>query len=153
MTDVAAHVDDLRIAVGETEALAAITAELYDRQDWSGADPFHVERLACLLGLLSKSATAAMAAFHRLHGAVADAQPTPAGERCDYRRHGQRRVDEPSTAAAAGAPSGKYKRTLGPALHAGWQDRRPGRLASAALKRGEELVAFARRPRSRAVAR
>jgi hypothetical protein len=46
MTDVAAQLDKLRIAVGETEALAAVTAESYDRQDWSGADLLHVERLA-----------------------------------------------------------------------------------------------------------
>jgi hypothetical protein len=39
-----------------------------------------VERLASLLGLIAKAASAAMAAFHRLHGAVADAQPAPAGE-------------------------------------------------------------------------
>ena len=84
MRDVVAHLDKLRIAVGETEALAAVTAESYDRQDWSGADLLHVERLANLLGLISKSASVAMAAFHRLHVAVADAQPAPAGERWDY---------------------------------------------------------------------
>jgi hypothetical protein len=43
-----------------------------------------VERLASVLGLISKSASVAMAAFHRLHGAVADAHPAPAGERWDY---------------------------------------------------------------------
>jgi hypothetical protein len=32
MTGVAAHLDDLRIAVGETEALATVTAESFDRQ-------------------------------------------------------------------------------------------------------------------------
>jgi hypothetical protein len=84
MTDVACELDRLRIAVGETEALAAVTVESYDRQDWTGADPLHVDRLASLLGLISKSATATVAAFHRLHGAVADAQPAPAGERWDY---------------------------------------------------------------------
>jgi hypothetical protein len=84
MTDVAAELDALRIALGETEALAAVTAESYDRQDWDDADPLHAERLASLLGLISRSASAAMAAFHRLHGAVADAQPAPAGERWDY---------------------------------------------------------------------
>lgn len=84
MTDVATQLDALRIAVGETEALAAVTAESYDRQDWDGADPAHVDRLASLLGLISKSAAATMAAFHRLHGAVADASPAPVGERWDY---------------------------------------------------------------------
>jgi hypothetical protein len=57
-----------------------VTAESYDRQDFDGADPLYVERLASLLGLTSKAASAAMAAFHRLHGAVADVQPAPAGE-------------------------------------------------------------------------
>ena len=76
--------DRLRIAVGETEALAAVTAESYDCQDWDGADPAHVDRLASLLGLISKSAAATMAAFHRLHGVVADASPAPSGERWDY---------------------------------------------------------------------
>jgi hypothetical protein len=84
MTDVAAQLDALRIVVGETEAIAAVTAESYDRQDWTGADPIHVDRLASLLGLIAKSASAAMTAFHRLHGAVADAQPAPAGEPWGY---------------------------------------------------------------------
>ena len=34
MNDVATHLDDLRIALGETEALAAVTAESNDHQDW-----------------------------------------------------------------------------------------------------------------------
>lgn len=83
MSAVATHLGDLRIAIGETQALAAVTVESYDRQDWGDADPLHVERLASLLGLISKSASTAMAALHRLHGTVADAQPAPAGERCD----------------------------------------------------------------------
>jgi hypothetical protein len=84
MMDLAGRLDQLRIAVGETEALAAVTAESYDRQDWSGADLLHVERLASLLGLISKSASGAMTAFHRLHGAIADAQRAPEGEYWDY---------------------------------------------------------------------
>ena len=82
MSAVAAELDALRIAVAETEALAAVTVEAYDRQDWD--DSLHVERMASLLGLLSRSASGALAAFHRLHGAVADAQPAPAGEAFDY---------------------------------------------------------------------
>jgi hypothetical protein len=84
VSDVATHLDGLRIAVAETEAFAAVTAESYDRQDWDDADPLHVERLASLLGLIARSASGALAAFHRLHGAVADAQPAPAGERWDH---------------------------------------------------------------------
>ncbi|HEU5275128.1 MAG TPA: hypothetical protein VFU97_15815 [Xanthobacteraceae bacterium] len=84
MSDVASGLDALRIALGETEALAAVTAEAYDRQDRDDDDPLHDERMASLLGLISKSATGALAAFHRLHSAVADAQPAPAGERWDH---------------------------------------------------------------------
>lgn len=83
MSDVAGELDQLRIALGETEALAAVTAEAYDRQDWD--DALHGERMASLLGLISKSASGALSVFHRLHAAVADAQPAPAGERWDYR--------------------------------------------------------------------
>ena len=85
MSDVAGELDQLRIALGETEALAAVTAEAYDRQDWDDADPLHAERMASLLGLISKSASDALSVFHRLQAAVADAQPAPAGERWDYR--------------------------------------------------------------------
>jgi hypothetical protein len=88
MSDVATHLDGLRIALGETEALAAVTAEAFDRQEWDDADPLHVERMASLLGLISRSATGALAAFHRLHSAVADAQPAPAGERWDHEGKG-----------------------------------------------------------------
>jgi hypothetical protein len=84
MSAVAGELDQLRIAVAETEALAAITAEAYDRQDWDDADPIYVERLASLLGLIARSASGALAAFHRLHGAVADAQPARSGEAFDY---------------------------------------------------------------------
>jgi hypothetical protein len=85
---VAGEMDQLRIAVSETEALAAVTAEAYDRQDWDGADGLHVERLASLIGLISRSASGALAAFHRLHGAVADAAPAPAGEVWDHEGKG-----------------------------------------------------------------
>jgi hypothetical protein len=40
--------------------------------------------MASLLGLIARSASSALSAFHRLHGAVADATPAPAGERWDY---------------------------------------------------------------------
>jgi hypothetical protein len=84
VSDVAGELDQLRIALGETEALAAVTVESYDRQDWD--DALHVERLSYMPGLIWKSVTAAMEAFHRLHGAIADAQPVPApaGVQWDY---------------------------------------------------------------------
>ena len=79
--DLPARLDALRIAVGEVDVLATVTTDVYDGADWSGSDPEVVDRVACLLGLISRSATSAVTAFHRLHTAVADAQPAPADER------------------------------------------------------------------------
>jgi hypothetical protein len=78
------EMDDLRIALGEVDALSLVTADAYDREDWIRPDSVLVERIASLLGLISKSAGDAMAAFHRLHAAIADAAPAPAGEAFDY---------------------------------------------------------------------
>lgn len=84
MTGVAAPLDELRIALGEVNILATLTAGAYDSEDWDESDPDIADGIASLLGLIKKSAADAMAAFHRLHGAIADAQPAPAGERWDY---------------------------------------------------------------------
>jgi hypothetical protein len=78
-----ARLDALRGAVGEVDVLASITTDVYDGADWGGSDPEVVDRVACLLGLISRSAASAVTAFHRLHAAVADAQPAPTGERWD----------------------------------------------------------------------
>ena len=94
MSDVAAHLDDLRIALGEVDILAILTAGAFDAEDWVDPDPDTVEGVASLLGLIKKSAAAAKAAFHRLHGAIADAQPAPAGERWDTEGRGT--APEPS---------------------------------------------------------
>ena len=98
MTGVAGELDQLRIALGEVEALATVTTATYDSADWVESDPATVDRIALLLGLISKSATAALAAYHRLHGAIADAMPAPAGETWDD-SDGTR--DEPAGAASA----------------------------------------------------
>jgi hypothetical protein len=84
MTGVAAPLDDLRIALTEVDTLAALTTIAFDDADWMEPDSAVVERIACLLGLIEKSSFAAMGAFHRLHGAVADAQPARSGEAFDY---------------------------------------------------------------------
>jgi hypothetical protein len=81
--DLSARLDALRVAIGEVDTLASVTADVYDGADWGGSDPEVVDRVACLLGLISRSATSAVTAFHRLHTAVADAQPAPTGERWD----------------------------------------------------------------------
>ncbi|HET7505249.1 MAG TPA: hypothetical protein VFK02_29725 [Kofleriaceae bacterium] len=71
--------------MSEVDVLASVTTDVYDKADWGGADPEDVDRVACLLGLISRSATSAVTAFHRLHAAVADALPASAGERWDDR--------------------------------------------------------------------
>jgi hypothetical protein len=84
MTGIAEPLDDLRIALGEVDVLSILTAATYDEAGRMDPDPGAIDAVATLLGLIKKSATAALAAYHRLHGAVADAQPAPAGERRDY---------------------------------------------------------------------
>ena len=83
MTGVAEQLDELRIAIGEVDVLATLTTAAYDSAEWSEPDPAVVERIASLLSRISKSATAARAALHRRHGAVAGAQPASADERWD----------------------------------------------------------------------
>ncbi len=88
MSQVATQLDELRISLSEVDVLAALTRTVFDEADWSGSDPAVVDAVATLLGLIEKSSFAAMAAFHRLHGAIADTQPAPAGERWDHEGHG-----------------------------------------------------------------
>ena len=100
MSRVAGEMDALRISLAETEVLSTLTTAAYDSADWGDADPAIVDRIGTLLGLIEKSATAALAAFHRLHGAVADAQPAPAGEAWDY-SEGTAPGGDPASAASA----------------------------------------------------
>jgi hypothetical protein len=82
-SDLAKHLDAVRISVGEVDALASLAVRSFDDADWRGADSILVERMAYVLGVVARSATAAVGAFHRLTVAVVDAQPAPAGERWD----------------------------------------------------------------------
>ena len=102
MTSIAEPLDELRIALGEVDVLATVTAGAFDAEDWVDPDPDAVEGVASLLGLIRRSATAAKAAFHRLHSAVADAQPVPAaaGVQWDY-RDGTAPGGEPASVAPA----------------------------------------------------
>lgn len=77
----ARQLDTLRIAVGEVDALAAVTEWWYGQED---DEQDHAERVLYLLGVMARSARAAVAAVDRFHVTVADAQPAPAGERWDY---------------------------------------------------------------------
>ena len=84
MTDIAAPLDALRIAVAEVEALAAMAVQAFDDADWHGADQQPAERMASVLGVVARSAAFAITAVNRLHSAIADSQPATAGERWDY---------------------------------------------------------------------
>jgi hypothetical protein len=99
MMGIAVMLDDLRIALGEVDVLATLTVEAYDAADWTDPDPGVVDGVASLLGLIKKSAAQAMVSFHRLHGAVADAEPAPAGERWDS--------DKGTSPGEGAAPSGQ----------------------------------------------
>ena len=103
MSGVAGEMDALRIALGEVDVLATLTAGAFDAEDWVDPDPDTVEGVASLLGLIRKSAAAAKAAFHRVHGAIADAAPAPAGEAWDY-SDGTAPGRDPVGAGAASAP-------------------------------------------------
>jgi hypothetical protein len=80
----AEQLDQLRIALGEVNILATLTAGAYDSEDWDESDPDIADGIASLLALIKKSAGAALTAFDRLHSAVADQQSALAGERWDY---------------------------------------------------------------------
>ena len=82
-SSVADQLAALRIAAGEVDALAAVTVAWFDDGDWCDADPLVLERLASLLGLVARGATAVVAAVERFHGVVADSQPTSGSDDWD----------------------------------------------------------------------
>jgi hypothetical protein len=75
------EMDDLRLAVGEVEALAAMLLRFFDASDWSGADSQLVDRTGHVLGLLATSATSAAGKFERFQIAYIDSRPVPVAER------------------------------------------------------------------------
>jgi hypothetical protein len=81
MTDIAAPLNALHVAVAEVEALAV---HAFDDADWRGGDQQLVERMASVLAVIARSAASVITAVNRLHSAIADAQPATAGERWDY---------------------------------------------------------------------
>lgn len=83
MSDVVGALDQMRLAVGETDAMAAIAVMWFDSADWSGADPVLVERAGYLLDVIARSAATAAAKVDGVHAAVADTQPVPKGEQWD----------------------------------------------------------------------
>src|SRR5262249_47959337 len=86
MTAVAAQLDALRLAVGEVDAIAAVTLKWFDDEDWSGADQLLVERAGFMLGVIAKSAALAPSKCAGFHVAVADTQPVPVGVPWDDNR-------------------------------------------------------------------
>lgn len=88
MTDAAGALNRLRLAVGETDAVAAVTLKWFDGEDWSGADPALVEHAGFMLGVLARLAADAASKLDSVHVAVADVQPVPAGQEWDYEGKG-----------------------------------------------------------------
>jgi hypothetical protein len=86
MTGVAEQLDHLRLAVGEVDAIAAVTLKWFDDEDWSGADQLLVERAGFMLGVIAKSAAFAASKIDGFHVAVADTQPVPTGVQWDDNR-------------------------------------------------------------------
>lgn len=85
MTDVAAQLDEMRLAVGEVDAIAAVTLKWFDDENWSGADSVLVERTSFMLGAIARSAAFAASKIDGIHVAVADTRPVSAGQAWDYR--------------------------------------------------------------------
>jgi hypothetical protein len=83
-TGVADQLGALRVAAGEADALAAVTVALFDDGDWTDPDPVLVDRVASLLGLMGRAATAVIAAVEKLHGAIADAAPAAGVDRDEW---------------------------------------------------------------------
>jgi hypothetical protein len=84
VNDVATQLEQMRLAVGETDAMAAIAVAWFDGTDWSGADPVLVERAGHLLDVIARSAAVAASKVDSVHAAIADTRPVPAGQVWDY---------------------------------------------------------------------
>jgi hypothetical protein len=69
------EMDEMRLAVGEMEALAAMLLLFFDSSDWSGADSQLVDRTGHVLGVLAESATSAAGKFERFQIAYVDSRP------------------------------------------------------------------------------
>jgi hypothetical protein len=78
--DLAAQLYALRVAIGEVDALVAVTVAAYDDADWHATDRLQVVRMAYLLGVIAKAATNAVSAVDQFHAAAADQQPAMAGD-------------------------------------------------------------------------
>lgn len=64
------ELDQLRLAVGEVEALANLVQGAFDCADRDGADSLVVARMGYVLGVLATSATAAVGKFERFQSSA-----------------------------------------------------------------------------------
>ena len=75
MSEVRQAMEVLRLAIGEVEALAAVTRAWFDSSDWYGVDSLLVFRTGHVLGVLAESASRAVGKFEHFEMAFVDAQP------------------------------------------------------------------------------
>lgn len=76
--------DEIRIAVAKTEALAHAAEVAFDGEMWpAGVDRQAVERIAHLVGATREAAEAAVLAVDKHNSALADAQPAT-GDRGEW---------------------------------------------------------------------
>jgi hypothetical protein len=80
MTALTTPMDELRIAVGRTKALADVAVSEYDNASWGDADPEQCERMAYQLEAVADAATKAVGAVDRFEIAIANQQPVPRDE-------------------------------------------------------------------------
>lgn len=75
MSDVAVEMDQLRIAVGEVEALAAVLLQFFDHSDWSGVSSLLIDRMGYVLTVLGQSASFAVGRMERFQTVFVDTRP------------------------------------------------------------------------------
>jgi len=80
MTALTTPMDELRIAVGRTKALADVALKEFDDASWGNPDPDQVERVAYMLEAVANAATNAVGAVDRFEIAIANQQPVPRDE-------------------------------------------------------------------------
>jgi hypothetical protein len=83
MTSLSMQFTDVQLAVSEVDAIAAVTLRWFDHEDWNGADPLLIERIALMLGAISRAAILASSKMDNFETSLADAQPAMSVDRWD----------------------------------------------------------------------
>ena len=78
-----ARLNELHLAVSEVDALAAITLDWFDEQNWILADPVILDRVVLMLGMLARAAMGAASKMCLYEAALMDAQSAP-GVLCEF---------------------------------------------------------------------